>query len=216
MFLLRNEIGIAAAVAFALTACGGRVIVPTSGPPANTSDLISDAANPCYTAAVQPAWIFKGSCFVTKLPSTGVTIKLKPYHGITETTSLPKNSGKNGFFALVDAIGGADILKFRGKAFPLNKAGKSVVYVEAVNGTKELRFTSGNLTLSAASKGKLPSKQCHLAYLKPTLKWFDTPLSPSKITSNAVTFTIPATAIAILFPPRGALPKGPLFFDLFC
>jgi hypothetical protein len=210
----------AAATSIALVACGGHGIVPSQGSaPFSSFQTIDKKTNPCYTSAVQPSWIFKGSCDVTKLPTKGETIKLKAYMGITETVTLPANKGKDKTFAIVDAIGGKanDIEKWKGKAFPLiSKSFKSVIYVEAINGFNDLTFTKGDLKFVATSKTKLPSTSCTLSALKPSgtkFSWSSTPLEAS-IKGNTITYTIPASEISVFF--ANGLPKGALFFNVAC
>lgn len=210
----------AAATSIALVACGGHGIVPSQGSaPFSSFQTIDKKTNPCYTSAVQPAWIFKGACDVTKLPPKGETIKLKAYMGITETVTLPTNNGKDKTFAIVDAIGGSanDIGKWKGKSFPLiAKSFKSVIYVEAINGLKDLKFTKGDLKFVATSKKKLPSTHCTLSDLKPSgtkYAWASTPLEAT-IKGNTITYTIPSSELPIFFPE--GLPQGPLFFNVAC
>ena len=206
----------ASAAALALAACGGHGIVPSQSA-APMSLVRPEAANPCYTAAVQPAWIFKGSCDVTKLASKGATIKLAAYKGITESTVLPANNGNGSAFVLVDAVGGKDIAAYKGAKFPAlpKSIGKSVLYVEVVNGFNGLKFTAKNLVFSVTAT-QLPSKTCALSVLKPAAKgysWTKAPLPP-KVSGNTITFTIPATAVSIFFPT--GLPKGPVYFNTSC
>ncbi len=212
----------AAATSVALVACGGHGIVPSQGSaPFSSFQTIANKTNPCYTSAVQPAWIFKGSCDVTKLPPKGETIKLKAYQGITETVTLPVNTGKHKTFAIVDAVGGSakDIEKWKHKAFPLvSKAlvGKSVIYVEAVNGFNHLNFKSGNLVFTTSSKKKLSSSSCTLSALKPsgtTYKWSSTPLEAT-IKGNTISYKIPASEVGVFF--MNGLPEGALFFNIAC
>ena len=208
----------AVAAAIALAACGGHGLVPVQNAVPGFNAITPMSTNPCYTKAVQPAWIFKGSCVITKLPPKGKTIKLAPWKGVSVTVKLPKNTSKNASFVVVDALGGKnrDITKFKRKSFPAitPPALKSVVYVEAVNGTRNLKFTSGNLvfTIKAA---RFPGKNCPLSVLtsKPKLHWFNTPFHGA-IKGGTMTFTIPGNALGRLFPT--GLPLGPLYFNDAC
>src|SRR5579863_1043412 len=145
----------ALATAIALAGCGGHGMVPSQNAVPGFYSVSPLAKNPCYTAKVQPAWIFHGSCVMTKLPPKGKTIKLAPYKGIAVTVKLGKSSSKNGSFVLVDALGGKtkDISKFKKMSFPpiTPNTLKSVIYVEAVNGKAGLKF-SGTLTFILKAK----------------------------------------------------------------
>jgi hypothetical protein len=202
-----------------LSACGGHGIVPSqSGVMPNSFEEMAKKANPCYTKAVQPTWIFKGNCVITKLPAKGATIKLPPkgtppYMGLSLSLTLPANDGSNTPLVIVDAIGGKakDIEKWSGKAFPLVK-GKSVVYVQAVNGKKGLAFKSGFFVLAATSKKSLPGTSCPLSILNSKFAWTSTVTGSVK--GKTVTYTIPASDLKIFFPD--GLPKGPIFFNVSC
>lgn len=211
---------VAFAAAIALAACGGHNMVPSQIAAPDFNAVTSAAANPCYTAAVQPAWIFTGSCkIVAKLPAKGATIALPAWKGVSVTVKLPKPSPAGNSFVLVDALGGKakDIKPFKGKTFPpiTPTTLKSVVYVEAVNGKAGLLFPSGNLvfTIKAA---KFPGKTCPLSVLTgtpPKLKWFNSPFA-GKISGGTMVFTVPGGALKTLFP--NGLPKGPIYFNAGC
>jgi hypothetical protein len=211
--------GICASVAMALAACGGHGYVPSQSA-AYQPSLVAMSSNPCYTSTVQPAWIFKGSCDISKLAAKGGKFALAAYKGVTVSVSLPANNSKgNPAFVLVDAVYGKvkDIETFKGKAFPpvTPKTLKSVVYVQAVNSFPGLKFTKGNLvfTIKAA---KFPGTSCPLSIIEgkfPKLKWFNTPFS-GKISKTTMTFTIPGSALGTLFPT--GLPAGPLYFNVAC
>lgn len=193
-------------------------MVPSQNAVPGFYSVSPNAKNPCYTAKVQPAWIFKGSCVITKLPPKGKSIKLPAYKGITVTVKLGKNTSKNGSFVLVDAVGGKakDISKFKKKPFPpiTPSSLKSVIYVEAVNGTGDLKF-NGNLTFTLMAK-KYPGKTCPLSVLTgkfSKLKWFNSPFS-GKISGKTMTFTVPGSALGTLFP--SGLPVGPIYFNVAC
>jgi hypothetical protein len=214
---IRNGAAIAAA-AIALVACGGHGLVPSQTAAPGFNAVGPMATNPCYTKAVQPAWIFHGSCVITKLPAKGKSITLAAYKGITVTVKLGKNTSKGGAFVLVDALGGKakDISKFKRKTFPAitPTSLKSVIYVEAVNGTKGLKF-SGSLTFLIKAK-KFPGNSCPLSVLTgtfPKVKWFNSPFS-GKISGTTMTFTVPGGALGTLFPT--GLPAGPLYFNVAC
>ena len=204
-----------------LTACGGRAIVPNAAPNAvsQTFDLTL-RPKACYTAKVQPAWIFHGACVMTKLTAKGLTVKLPAYKGVSLTLSLPaQNSagGKGGSFVVVDALGGSDVSKWKGKALPAVPArtGKSVLYVQAVNGIANLKFLKGNLVFVVTTK-KSPGTSCALSLLQQSgtkFSWFKTPIV-AKIKGGAATYTIPGVQLGILFAK--GLPKGPLFFNDAC
>lgn len=208
----------AVAAAIALAACGGHGMVPSQSSAPGFSAVAPMSSNPCYTKAVQPAWIFHGSCNITKLPPKGLSITLAPYKGITVTVKLGKNTSKKGSFVLVDAVGGKahDISKFKRKTFPAITPTSltSLIYVEAVNGTNGLKF-SGNLNFIIKAK-KFPGKSCPLSVLEgtfPKLKWFNSPFSGS-IKGGTMTFTVPGGALGTLFPQ--GLPAGPLYFNVAC
>lgn len=212
---------VATAAAVALAACGGHGYVPAQsvnpgGPP--IGNAIPDATNPCYTAAVQPAWILKGSCVITKLTNKGLTVKLPAYKGITEKTVLPAGNNDTGkAFVLVDAVGGTDISKYKKKSLPALPAttGKSALYVEAVNGFAGLKFPKGNLMFSVSMK-TLPGKTCALSLIQQQgakLSWFKTPIAGA-VKGGTVTYTIPGAQLGILF--QSGLPAGPLFFNVAC
>jgi hypothetical protein len=211
---------VASATAIALAACGGHGLVPSQSAAPGFSFIGDKAANPCYTKAVQPTWIFKGSCKMVKLPAKGISIKLAAYKGITVTVAFPKNNSKgNPPFVLVDAVGGKakDIVAFKNKPLPAlpTTVGKSVIYIEAVNGFAGLKFTAGNLVVTA-SKKTLPGKSCKVSLLRQMgakLQWFPIPIAP-KVSGGTVTETIPGGAVQTLF--TSGLPKGPLFFNAAC
>jgi hypothetical protein len=210
---------VASAAAIALAACGGHGLVPSQSAAPGYSSVMPMSSNPCYSSTVQPAWIFMGSCVILpKLPTKGKTVALAAWKGVTVSVKLPKNTSTGGF-VLVDALGGKakDIMKFSGKSFPsiTPTTLKSVVYVEAVNGTNGLTFTSGNLvfTIKAA---KFSGTKCPLSVLTgtfPKLKWFNSPFVGS-IKGGTMTFTVPGGALAQLFP--SGLPAGPLYFNVGC
>lgn len=209
---------VASAAAIALAACGGHGLVPSQSAAPGFNAVTPMSTNPCYTPTVQPAWIFKGSCVITKLPPKGKTIKLLPYKGVTVTVKLGKNTSKKGAFVLVDALGGKahDIKKVQGKPFPTitPTSLKSVIYVEAVNGTANLKF-SGNLVFTVKAKN-FPGTTCPLSLLTgtfPNLKWFNSPFA-GKISGGTMTFTIPGSALGVKFPT--GLPAAPLYFDVAC
>lgn len=213
---IRNGAAVVAA-SIALAACGGHGMVPSQSAAPGFNAMGPMSSNPCYTHAVQPAWIFHGSCNVTKLPPKGLSSTLAPYKGITVTVKLGKNTSKKGTFVLVDAVGGKahDISKYKGKTFPpITKTLKSVIYVEAVNGTPGLKF-SGNLVFTIKAK-KFPGKSCPLSVLEgkfPKLHWFNSPFD-GKISGSTMTFTVPGSALGTLFP--NGLPAGPLYFNAAC
>ena len=215
--MIRTSV-VASAAAIALAACGGHGLVPSQSAAPGSDAVIPMSSNPCYTSTVQPAWIFKGSCTILKkLPAKGKTIALAAYKGVSVTVKLPKNTSKGGF-ALVDAMGGKtkDILKFSGAAFPpIQKTLKSVAYVEAVNPTAGLKFTSGNLVFTIKAQ-KFPGKSCPLSVLEgtfPKLKWFNSPFA-GQISGGTMVFTVPGSALGTLFP--NGLPAGPLYFNVGC
>lgn len=206
---------VASIAAIALAACGGHGYVPSQSA---APGLVSMSSNPCYTSAVQPAWIFMGSCQIGKLTAKGGKFALAAYKGVTVNVTLPRPS-KTGAFVLVDALGGKtkDIKPFKSHAFPAltPKTLKSVVYVQAVNSVSGLKFPKGNLvfTIKAA---KFPGTSCPLSLITgtfPKLKWFNSPFS-GKISSGTMTFTIPGGALGTLFP--SGLPAGPLYFNVAC
>jgi hypothetical protein len=213
----------AVAASIALAACGGHGLVPSqSGAPMNSfGEPLKKTTNPCYTSTVQPTWIFKGTCVVSKLPTKGATFALNkpPYMGITVSIALPANNGKDTAFALVDAVGvkAHDITKWKGVAFPLVKL-KSVIYVEAVNGFNGLKFTNTkqNLVFAATIKNSFPGKACPLEVLEKNAKgfaWAVTPLD-GLIKGKTITYSIPTSKVPIFFPD--GLPKGPIFFNVGC
>jgi len=210
---------VASAAAIALAACGGHGLVPSQSAAPGFSAVTPNSSNPCYTSAVQQAWIFKGSCAIlSKLPVKGKTIALAAYKTISVTVKLPKNNSTGGF-VLVDAKGGKtkDILKFSGASFPAITPTKlkSLIYVEAVNGTNGLKFTSGSLVFTIKAT-RFPGKSCPLSVLEgtfPKLKWFNSPFT-GVIKSGTMTFTVPGSALATLFP--NGLPQGPLYFNVAC
>ena len=175
----------------------------------------------CASAKFQPAWIFKGECDVTRLPAKGKTLGLDPYKGIIVTVKLPKNTSKNGAFSLFDAIGGKakDIIPFKKMTFPLVPSSlKSVVYLQAVNGTSGLEFTSGNLVFTIKDT-KIPGKSCPLSILQgkaPKLKWLTSPFIAkiTKTDGGTMTYTVPGSALKQLF--QSGLPVGPLYFNVAC
>ena len=212
----------ASAAAIALAACGGHGLVPSQSAAPGFS-LISDksSTNPCLAKGVQPAWVFKGACKIVKLPAKGITIKLAAYKGITVTASFPKNNSKgNPSFVLVDALGGKtkDIAPFKKKAFPAIPAalGKSVINIQAVNSFAGLKFSGGNLVVTA-KMGKLPGSTCKVSLLQPKggskYQWFTIPIPP-KVKGGTLTETIPAGAIGTLY--ANGLPVAPLFFNAAC
>jgi hypothetical protein len=208
----------ALAAAITLAACGGHGMVPSQNAVPGFYSISPLAKNPCYTAKVQPAWIFHGSCVMTKLPPKGTSITLPAYKGITVTVKLGKNTSKKYSFVLVDALGGKakDISKYKKMSFPpiTPSTLKSVIYVEAVNGKAGLKF-SGTLTFILKAK-KFPGKDCPLSVLTgtfPKLKWFNSPFA-GKISGKTMTFTVPGSALGTLYP--NGLPKGPIYFNAGC
>ena len=216
---------VAFAAAIALAACGGHGMVPSQSAAPGFSAVVTPMLTPnpgCFSKALQPAWIFKGECDVTKLPAKGKTLGLSPYKGIILTVKLPKNTSKNGKFAIFDAIGGKakDILAYKKMAFPpiTPTTLKSVVYVEAVNGTAGLKFTSGSLVF-VVKDTKIPGKTCPLSVLTgkaPKFKWFNSPFAAKVTTTDGgtMTFTVPGSALGTLFPT--GLPLGPIYFNAAC
>ncbi|HEY1976517.1 MAG TPA: hypothetical protein VGG89_08235 [Candidatus Baltobacteraceae bacterium] len=209
---------VGAAILFA--ACGGHGVIPSQSGAPGFNAVTPEATGPCYTHAVQPAWIFEGSCNVKKLPPKGLSLTLAPYKGITVTVAMPKNNSKgNPSLALVDAVGGKakDIKPFKGKAFPAlpKTAGKSVIYIEAVNPFAGLKFTGGNLIVMVKAK-KLPGKTCGVAILRQNGKkfsWFSIPIRPT-VSGNTINEKISGGAVGTLFP--NGLPAGPLYFNAAC
>jgi hypothetical protein len=209
---------LAATIAFA--ACGGHGLVPTQNSVPGFNAVTPMATNPCYTKAAQPAWIFKGSCVIAKLPKKGKTFKLAAYKGVTASIALPKNNSKGGpMFVIVDALGGKakDITKYKGKSFPAipKTAGKSVIYIQAVNSFAGLKFTSGSLVVTVTAK-KLPGTKCAVALLRKTgakLSWFTIPIAPT-VSGKTITEKIPAGAIGTLYGQ--GLPAAPLYFNAAC
>jgi hypothetical protein len=218
-FSIRTPIA-AVAASIALAACGGHGLVPSqSGAPVSSFGELTKKPTTCPTSKVQPAWIFKGSCVVTKLPAKGTTIKLPAYMGITLTASIPANDGKDAAFALVDAVGGKakDIEKWKGLAFPA-APNKSVIYAQAINGFNDLKFTNAKqyLVFEVSSTKAFPGKACPLQVLGKRAKgfaWTTTALQGA-IKGKTMTFTIPTTELPTLFPD--GLPKGPLFLNAAC
>jgi hypothetical protein len=223
MFSPRNRFGIIAALAaLALTACGGRAVIPSNGMMPNSFEPDVNGPGPaiCYTAKVQPAWILHGACVMSKLTSKGAAFKLPAYKGVTVNVTLPAGNSagaKGGPFVLVDAIGGIDISKWKGKALPKIPAttGKSVIYVETVNSIAGLKFPKGNLVFKITTK-KSPGSSCALSLLQQKgakFSWFKTPIT-AQIKGGTATYTIPGPQLGILF--ASGLPKGPLFFNDAC
>jgi hypothetical protein len=196
-----------------LASCGGHGLVPSqTGALPNAFGEMGKKPTTCPTKSVQPAWIFEGSCSIGKLPPKGAKFKLVPYQGITVDVDLPKNTGNDSPFVLVDATGNKDIKgKFKGKPFPKVK-GKSIIYVEAVNGKKGLNFTSGFFTFSTTSTKALPGTSCPLSLLNTKLKWTSTVTGTVK--GKTITYKLPATDVGIFF--AGGLPQGPIFFNVSC
>jgi len=206
--------------AMTVTACGGRgVVPPESGISGPSSEMYpgKKVTNPCYTSAVQPAWIFMGSCLITKLTSKGGTFRLKPYKGITVTATLPKNNLVHAeTFVLVDALGTTDVSKYKGLTFPKVPKLKSVIYVETVNSEGGIKFTAGDLVFEVTSTAALPGKTCPLSVLEQKgtkFEWDTTPIQ-AKVKDKTLSFIIPATDTGLFFP--NGLPKGPLYFNAGC
>lgn len=210
----------AIAIAVALAACGGRGVIPSQSGAPDSNAFTAMSSNPCYTKAVQPAWIFKGSCVIGKLPAKGKTFKLAPYKGVTVSVTLPANDAKgNPTFVLVDAIGGKvkDIKPYKKKPFPLIPAssGKSVIYIEAVNSFGGLTFSKKSLVVTATAN-KLPGSHCSVALLQQKgskFSWFTIPVPPA-VKGGTITETLPASGVKVFFP--NGLPAGPLYFDAAC
>ena len=215
---IRNGAAVVAA-SIALAACGGHALVPSQNGAQGFSAVRPMTSNPCYTHAVQPAWIFKGSCVIAKLPAKGKTFKLASYKGITASVALPKNNSKgNPTFVLVDALGGKakDIKPFKKKPFPPipKAAGKSVIYIEAVNSFAGLAFSKGSLIVKVTAK--LPGTHCSVALLQQKgskFSWFTIPVPPA-VKSGTITETLPANGVKTFFP--NGLPAGPLYFNAAC
>lgn len=210
---------VASAAAIALAACGGHGLVPSQSAAPGFDAVTPMSTNPCYTSAVQKAWIFKGSCVITKLPTKGKKIVLAAYKNVTASVSLPKNTATGSpTFALVDALGGKakDIAPYKGKAFPSipTASGKSVVYLEADNSFGGLAFTSGSLVVTVTAK--LPGTACSVALLQQKgtkFSWFTIPVPPT-VKGATITETLPASGVKVFFP--NGLPAGPLFFNAAC
>ena len=216
--IVRN-VAATAGAAMLLTACGGHGMVPSQGGASGFNAVTREPTNPCYTHAVQPAWIFEGSCNVKKLPPKGLSVTLAPYKGITVTVAMPKNNSKNASLVLVDAVGGKakDIKPYKGKPFPAipATAGKSVIYIEAVNSFAGLQFTGGNLVVKVKAK-KLPGTSCGVTLLQQKGKkfsWFPIPIRPT-VSNNTINEKIPGGAVGTLFP--NGLPAAPLYFNAAC
>jgi hypothetical protein len=211
---------VASAAAVALAACGGShgVVPSTAFMPSMLSK--STAPTTCPANPPQPAWIFKGSCVISKLPTKGRKFTLAAYKGFAVTVTIPKNTATgNPAFVLVDAVGGKtkDIAPYKGKAFPpiSTSRGKSVINIEAVNAFPGLKFTGGSLIVSVTAQ-KLPGNTCTVAVIQQKgtkFSWFSIPILPS-VKGNVITEKIAGGAVGTLFP--SGLPAGPLFFNAAC
>ncbi len=169
-----------AASAFALAACAGRGIVPTSQSalnpnalnPALQDDALSPLATSCATSPPQYQWILKGACTKITLKPTGATFALAKYQDITVNGSIGDNSLKaSATVYLADATDKGDILNWKGAAFLKYKAkGTTFVYAAAVNqGKVPIVPKAGNKPIFeydiTDAKG-LPGKQCAEAVIK--------------------------------------------------
>lgn len=211
---------VASVAAVALAACGGShgVVPSTALMPSMLSK--STAPTTCPANPPQPAWIFKGSCVISKLPTKGKTYTLAAYKGLGVSVAIPKNNATGSpAFVIVDAVGGKtkDIAPYKGKAFPAipTTSGKSVVNIEAVNAFPGLKFTGGNLIVTVNAQ-KLPGNHCSVAVLEQKgtkFSWFAIPIAPS-VKGNVITEKIAGGAVGTLFP--NGLPAGPLFFNAAC
>lgn len=208
---------VASAAAVALSACGGHGLVPSQGAaPMASLNAAPDKSEKCTTLD-QPTWVFEGSCvYVVPLNRKGMTIKLPAYKGVTESTTLPASNVKRSIgFSIGDALGQGDIKKWHGKRFPLiaATAGKSVLYVEAMNFQSDLTFSSTGKLIFTITAPSLPGKTCPLSLLQTTGKWFTTPLT-GKVKGTTVTFDIPVSDLKLFFPK--GLPFGQSFFNVAC
>ena len=205
--------------AMALAACGGTVVPAQTGAAAASSGEIvaTSTPNPCYTRAVQPAWIFMGSCVIATLPSKGATFSLAQYKGVTASVTLPGNNGGNENLTVVDARGIDDISKYKQKPFPTIETQKPVVYVEIVNAKKGLKFSgSGAVVFEVASTSAFPGKDCLLAFLEKRGRpyaWVKTGVK-GRHDGSGLAFRIPADDVNLFFP--SGLTKGPVYFNIGC
>jgi len=220
---------VCAASAFALAACAGHGIVPTSQSALNPSalnpalqdDALSPLATSCATSPPQYEWILKGACTKITLKPTGGTFALAKYQDITVNGSIGSNNLKGtATVYLADATDNGDIANWKGGAFPKYKAaGTTFVYAAAVNQSKTaiIPKTSNKPIFEydiTDTKG-LPGKECAEAVLtfppphdKPTWK----PLPGAfKVEGKTVSLKQYNAPKGIELPP-----KLPLYFAVNC
>src|SRR6185312_4173957 len=145
----------------------------------------------CASAAVQPAWVFKGACQDGKIGPKGTHISLGAYKGFTVGGSVGKTDLKaKSPFTIVDATGNHDIEKYQHKAFPRYSVRGSTtrLYLEVVNGGAKPIAIKGKpaITLTIADTGTI-SSQCGLALLaqsKGSYAWTALPIPVTPVKSG--------------------------------
>lgn len=160
--------------------------------------------NTCASAAVQPAWVFKGACQSGNIGPKGTHISLGAYRGFTVTGSIGKTDlNAKSPFVVVEATGKHDVEKYHHKAFPRYSARGSttLLYLEVVNGGTKPITIKGKpaITLGIADSGTIFS-QCALALL-----------TESKSSYSWTALAIPVTPVKTGY--RIKIPSLPISLD---
>ncbi len=216
-----------ASAAFALAACNGHGVVPSStsyAPPASFNDAASPfSSTSCATSPPQYDWIFKGSCDTFTLKPTGGTFSLAEYENLTITGSIGKNTVKGSAkVAIADAIDkDGDILKYNGKSFPPYKAnGTTVAYASASNQSSQtIKPISVPkkpvLQYVITDKKGFPGNTCGAAVLgQPKPGQYEWEAFPGTFTvkDDKVTISVYEAPKGFALPPKGT----PLYFAVNC
>jgi hypothetical protein len=107
-----------ACAAAVLAACSGSGVVPSQQMP--LAPFLPDTARSQSACSKVPhIWDFHGSCTRGSFGSSGATISLKPYAGVTLNFGLAKNGASSSVgYAAADATGKKDVTgTFGGKSF---------------------------------------------------------------------------------------------------
>jgi hypothetical protein len=204
-------------VAIAVAACSNGSV--TSLPVATGAVVTSSTAAGCATKAVQPSWIFLGTCRTIGVPRAGVTVPLTAYKGYTVSLGIPKNHiGTPAVAAdtamqitVVDATGKGDVKANHGKAFPLN--GKAFLYVQTVGHTKPILFArNAAMMLTVRATQDFAATTCSVAMLTgvgPNAAWKTLAKTKLNKKSAGVSFTIPPALL-----DRIAL--GAVYYSVTC
>ncbi len=190
---------------------------------ANQDDMSPLALKTCAKTPPQWMWIFKGACVQFTLKNTGGKFTLGEYQSISVTGSIGYNNAKGSVaIDLADAIDkNGDVLKWKGKTFPVYKAkGTTVVYAVADNQTSQTIKPINHKGVAVIkyvitdAKG-LPGKSCGVAILERQrngqLTWSPIP-NNFPVKGKTVTISQYTAPSGLVLPPKG----NGLYFAINC